>query len=363
MENSKKSWLSLGAIGIFLLGKLKWLLVILKLAKLGSFLSIFISLGAYAFVYGWKFAVALVYLLYVHEMGHLLAAKKKGIKTSNAIFIPFVGALISLKEEPKNANDEAYLAFAGPLLGTLAFLPAIPLFFLTESPFWLLVINLGSMINLFNLMPVHPLDGGRIVGVISTKLWIVGIIGMTVYMFFHPNVILILFLLLGISKWWGECRNEITRSKRASVIEINRFGLQQLEHYLSVPEDEKIHLTNIWRFELDGLTAKLNHSKKWYIPFKDDGKLIEKHLIELKSKVYIMLLDGGMLQNDEAYEQTLSSFRSEIKEHDQKMKIEKVYYVSSNKTKLKWFCLYIGLAIFLMVAMMYFGDLLGQKTV
>ena len=156
-SKSNKGWLSLGAIGLFFLGKMKWLFALLKIAKVGSLISIFVSLGAYALVYGWKFALALVYLIYIHEMGHLLAAKRKGIKTSNAIFIPFVGALIALKEEPKNANQEAYLAFGGPLLGTLAFLPAIPLFMMTENPFWLLVITLGAMINLFNLMPVHPL--------------------------------------------------------------------------------------------------------------------------------------------------------------------------------------------------------------
>lgn len=111
MKESKlnKGWLSLGAIGLFFLGKMKWLFALLKIAKVGSLISIFVSLGAYALVYGWKFAVALVYLIYIHEMGHLLAAKRKGIKTSNAIFIPFVGALIALKEEPKNANHKLIL--------------------------------------------------------------------------------------------------------------------------------------------------------------------------------------------------------------------------------------------------------------
>lgn len=233
---------------VVFLGKIKWLLALLKVAKVGSLLSIFVSLGAYALVYGWKFAAALVYLIYIHEMGHLLAAKRKGIKTSSAIFIPFVGALIALKEEPKNANQEAYLAFGGPLLGTVAFLPAIPLFLVTENPFWLLVITLGAMINLFNLMPVHPLDGGRIVGVISAKLWVVGIIGMVVYMFFRPNPLLILFFILGISKWWNEFRSEITINQRDSVIESNQFGMEQLEEFAAATEEEKFasSIFGIW---------------------------------------------------------------------------------------------------------------------
>lgn len=367
---SNKGWLSLGAIGLFFLGKMKWLFALLKIAKVGSLISIFISLGAYALVYGWKFAVALIYLIYIHEMGHLLAAKRKGIKTSNAIFIPFVGALISLKEEPKNANQEAYLAFGGPLLGTLAFLPAIPLFMMTENPFWLLVITLGAMINLFNLMPVHPLDGGRIVGVISTKIWVLGIIGMVVYMFFHPNPFLILFLLLGITKWWKEFRSEITRNQRDSVIEFNQFGLEQLEEYAGATEEEKIRLFNIWNVELNQLSQKLNKTKTWHIPLLEDNKLKERQLNELKENIYKSLVDAANsneyqygptdFENIGTYERTVATFFKEVQEQTEIRDKEQFYYSSSLKTKIIWFSLYIGLAIFLMLTSFYAGDLMEQ---
>lgn len=367
---SNKGWLSLGAIGLFFLGKMKWLFALLKIAKVGSLISIFISLGAYALVYGWKFAVALIYLIYIHEMGHLLAAKRKGIKTSNAIFIPFVGALISLKEEPKNANQEAYLAFGGPLLGTLAFLPAIPLFIMTENPFWLLVITLGAMINLFNLMPVHPLDGGRIVGVISTKIWVLGIIGMVVYMFFHPNPFLILFLLLGITKWWKEFRSEITRNQRDSVIEFNQFGLEQLEEYAGATEEEKIRLFNIWNVELNQLSQKLNKTKTWHIPLLEDNKLKESQVNELKENIYKSLVDAANsneyqygptdFENIGTYERTVATFFKEVQEQTEIRDKEQSYYSSSLKTKIIWFSLYIGLAIFLMLTSFYAGDLMEQ---
>ncbi|MBK5502313.1 site-2 protease family protein [Peribacillus sp. TH14] len=369
-SKSNKGWLSLGAIGLFFLGKMKWLFALLKIAKVGSLISIFVSLGAYALVYGWKFAVALVYLIYIHEMGHLLAAKRKGIKTSNAIFIPFVGALIALKEEPKNANQEAYLAFGGPLLGTLAFLPAIPLFMMTENPFWLLVITLGAMINLFNLMPVHPLDGGRIVGVISTKLWVLGIIGMVVYLFFHPNPFLILFLLLGISKWWKEFRSEITRNQRDSVIEFNQFGLEQLEEYAGATEEEKIRLFNIWNVELNQLSQKLNKTKTWHIPLLEDNKLKERQLNELKENIYNSLVDAANsneyqygptdFENIGTYERIVATFFKEVQEQTEIRDKEKSYYSSSLKTKVIWFSLYIGLAIFLMITSLYAGDLMEQ---
>ncbi|MEY9866748.1 Zn-dependent protease [Peribacillus sp. B2I2] len=367
---SNKGWLSLGAIGLFFLGKMKWLFALLKIAKVGSLISIFISLGAYALVYGWKFAVALIYLIYIHEMGHLLAAKRKGIKTSNAIFIPFVGALISLKEEPKNANQEAYLAFGGPLLGTLAFLPAIPLFIMTENPFWLLVITLGAMINLFNLMPVHPLDGGRIVGVISTKIWVLGIIGMVVYMFFHPNPFLILFLLLGITKWWKEFRSEITRNQRDSVIEFNQFGLEQLEEYAGATEEEKIRLFNIWNVELNQLSQKLNKTKTWHIPLLEDNKLKVRQVNELKENIYKSLVDAANsneyqygptdFENIGTYERTVATFFKEVQEQTEIRDKEQSYYSSSLKTKIIWFSLYIGLAIFLMLTSLYAGDLMEQ---
>ncbi|MFF2291128.1 site-2 protease family protein [Peribacillus butanolivorans] len=369
-SKSNKGWLSLGAIGLFFLGKMKWLFALLKIAKVGSLISIFVSLGAYALVYGWKFAVALVYLIYIHEMGHLLAAKRKGIKTSNAIFIPFVGALIALKEEPKNANQEAYLAFGGPLLGTLAFLPAIPLFMMTENPFWLLVITLGAMINLFNLMPVHPLDGGRIVGVISTKIWVLGIIGMVVYMFFHPNPFLILFLLLGITKWWKEFRSEITRNQRDSVIEFNQFGLEQLEEYAGATEEEKIRLFNIWNVELNQLSQKLNKTKTWHIPLLEDNKLKERQLNELKENIYTSLVDAANsneyqygptdFENIGTYERIVARFYKEVQEQTELRDKEKSYYSSSLKTKVIWFSLYIGLAIFLMITSLYAGDLMEQ---
>ncbi|MEJ9231923.1 site-2 protease family protein [Peribacillus butanolivorans] len=369
-SKSNKGWLSLGAIGLFFLGKMKWLFALLKIAKVGSLISIFVSLGAYALVYGWKFAVALVYLIYIHEMGHLLAAKRKGIKTSNAIFIPFVGALIALKEEPKNAKQEAYLAFGGPLLGTLAFLPAIPLFMMTENPFWLLVITLGAMINLFNLMPVHPLDGGRIVGVISTKLWVLGIIGMIVYLFLHPNPFLILFLLLGITKWWKEFRSEITRNQRDSVIEFNQFGLKQLEEYAGATEEEKIRLFNIWNVELNQLSQKLNKTKDWHIPLLEDNKLKERQLNELKENIYKSLVDAANsnefqygptdFENIGTYERTVATFFKEVQEQTEIRDKEQAYYSSSLKTKIIWFSLYIGLAIFLMLTSRYYGDLMEQ---
>ncbi|HBI04710.1 MAG TPA: site-2 protease family protein, partial [Paenibacillaceae bacterium] len=116
----KKHWGKITALLLLVFGKLKWVLALFKLGKFATLATMFVSVWVYALFYGWKFAVALVYLLFVHEMGHLMAAKKKGIKTSPAIFIPFLGALIGMKEKPKDAQTEAFVAYGGPLFGFLS---------------------------------------------------------------------------------------------------------------------------------------------------------------------------------------------------------------------------------------------------
>lgn len=354
MKKKKKSWIGLGVIGSFLLSKLKLLLVVLKVAKLGSLLSVLISLGAYAMVYGWKFAAALVYLIYIHETGHLLAAKKKGIKTSAAIFIPFVGALISLKEQPKNANDEAFLAYWGPLVGTIGFLPAFPLYFVTHSPFWLLVISLGAMINLFNLIPLHPMDGGRIAGVISTKFWLLGIAGMGIYLWFRPSAILFIFLLLGIIKGWSEFRKELTRKKREKVIEVYRDGVRKIEQYYT-SEENRIFLLNRWKWELEEIKRELRVSKKRYLPFKDDEQWINKQSLLFKAEVYQQLLSQSESSEATPYFEIRKSFQKEIKMQEDQLQFENTYYAVDAKTKGKWSLLYAGLAVFLMIATFYTG--------
>ncbi|BBI31362.1 site-2 protease family protein [Cohnella abietis] len=206
MNNSRGRSMLMG-IGVFLLAKFKWALAMLKWTKFGgTFISMIVSLGAYAALYGWKFGVALVYLLFVHEMGHVIAAKRKGIPTSPAFFIPFLGAMISLKERPKDAATEAYMAYGGPLAGLISFLPAVVLYQYTEEPFWAMVIFMGAMINLFNLLPVSPLDGGRIVSVLSTKIWFVGLLLLGVFVAVSPSPILFLIIIMGLFSWWNRAK-------------------------------------------------------------------------------------------------------------------------------------------------------------
>lgn len=167
----------LGALGAFLLSKGKAIFAFLKFGKFGgTILSMFISIWAYVLIYPLGFAIGFVLLLLVHELGHVIAAKQKGLPTSAPTFIPFIGALINLKRHPRDAQTEAYVAFGGPFWGTLG---ALIVFFVArglQSDWLLHLAYVGFFLNLINLLPIHPLDGGRIVTAISRWFWIVGLI-------------------------------------------------------------------------------------------------------------------------------------------------------------------------------------------
>jgi len=159
-------------------------------------LSIILSIGAYAMLYGSQFAVGFVGLILIHEMGHYLAAKQKGLNVGLPTFIPFVGAWIELKEQPLNAEVEAYVAYAGPFVGTLA---AFALYYwghTIHSGLLLALAQAGFIINLFNLIPLHPLDGGRITAVLSPRLWLLGAPILVAIWCYHPSPMLILIAVI-----------------------------------------------------------------------------------------------------------------------------------------------------------------------
>jgi Zn-dependent protease len=158
--------------------------------------SMLLSVVVYSWVFGWRYALGFVLLLYFHEMGHYLAARRRGLNVGAPTFIPFVGAWIALKELPHNVETEAYVGFAGPLAGTAA---ALACYFIardTDSRLMLALAYSGCMLNLFNLIPVSPLDGGRITAIISPKVWLAGVpllIGLFLY---RPSPMLILVAVM-----------------------------------------------------------------------------------------------------------------------------------------------------------------------
>lgn len=170
--------------------------------KMGKLLTtggtMLISMFVYSFVFGWPYAVGFVLLILVHEMGHYIAARQKGLDVGAPTFIPFVGAWINLKQQPMDVHTEAYVGFAGPLVGTVGAIACYWLARVYDSQLLLALAYSGFMINLFNLIPISPLDGGRITAIISPKVWLFGVPLLAALFFYNPSPMLILIAVLAI---------------------------------------------------------------------------------------------------------------------------------------------------------------------
>jgi Zn-dependent protease len=202
-----KRWLGpLIAIGALLLkfgAKLKFLLLLLPKVKLfTTSASMLVSIGAYALIWGWSFAVGFVLLLLVHEMGHVFQLRREGIKASAPLFIPFLGAAVAMKQMPKDAAAEARVGLAGPILGSLGCLIPVALFALTGNELFQALAFVGFFLNLFNLLPVLPLDGGRAMAALTPWMWLVGFAMLVGAAILFPNPIMLIILLFGGLETW-----------------------------------------------------------------------------------------------------------------------------------------------------------------
>jgi Zn-dependent protease len=215
------------AVGLLLV-KFKWiLLALLKVKFIGTALTMLLSVGAYALLFPVWFAVGFVVLIWIHEMGHVLQLEREGIKASAPMFIPFFGAFVAMREMPKNALVEARVGLAGPVLGTLGALGALGIHAFTENPLFLGLAYVGFLINLFNLAPMLPLDGGRAVGAMSPVFWVLGI-ALTVALFFvMPNFIVLLIGILGGAELWR-------RWKMRNTPEGQAYNKIELRHRIMV---------------------------------------------------------------------------------------------------------------------------------
>jgi Zn-dependent protease len=201
---SKKSPLAIGGFVAVLLSQGKLLLGLLKLGKVGgAVISMFITIWAYAYLAPLPFAIGIVLMILIHELGHVFAAKIKGLPVSAPVFIPFLGALITMKKNPTDAATEAFIGIGGPILGTVGGVAAFVLGVFTDSPVIVSVAYAAFYLNLFNLLPIHPLDGGRISTAITRWLWIVGLIGGLVFIFFINNRVnqFIFFVIWAMFAW------------------------------------------------------------------------------------------------------------------------------------------------------------------
>lgn len=201
---------------ILLATKLKAILLLLPKVKfLTTSLSMVVSIAAYALLWGWSFAVGFVVLLLVHEMGHVIQLRREGIKASAPMFIPFLGAVVAAKSLGDDAAAEARVGLAGPVLGTIGTLVPLGIWLATGEEFWQALAYVGFFINLFNLLPVLPLDGGRAMAALSPWVWFLGYAGLIALTIFFTSPILLLILIFGGMESWRRWKNRNTPEARA----------------------------------------------------------------------------------------------------------------------------------------------------
>lgn len=222
----KKGLANLGGLGV-VLG------LVIKFGLFGS--TALLSVIVYAALFGWEFGVGLVILLFVHEMGHAVVMKLKGIPIGGMVFIPMLGAAVFMNRMPKNARSEAEVGIAGPIAGALASL--VCLLVALSSPaapgVWAALAYFGFLMNLFNLVPMVPFDGGRITAAIDRRMWIVGLVMLVaVYVWEWINgagassIFLLLVIVMAVSQLWS-------RSRSAT-------STPEAQAYYAVPLNERI---------------------------------------------------------------------------------------------------------------------------
>ncbi len=216
---------------------LKILLLLLTGAKFGKIAlmagTMLLSVAVYGWLYGWQYGVGFVFMLLIHELGHYIAARRRGLNVGLPTFVPFIGAWVQLKDLPHDAETEAYVGLGGPLLGTLA---AVVTFYVgvhQQSALLIAISYAGFMLNLFNLIPVPPFDGGRITAVLGSKVWLLGIPVLIGLFLLRPSPLLLIIALLAAPQLYAAWREDPNSPEVRAYYEVRggarwRYGLGYL---------------------------------------------------------------------------------------------------------------------------------------
>jgi Zn-dependent protease len=180
--------------------------LLLKLKVLTTGASMLVSIAAYAWIWGFPFAIGFVLLIFVHELGHVLELRRQGVPASAPLFIPFLGAVIGMKELPDDAWKEARVALAGPILGSVGAAACWVAGEVTGSEVLMGLAFVGFLLNLFNLIPIVPLDGGRAAGALHPAIWFLGLLLMVGLVVVNPNPLLLIIVILGGLDLWSRWR-------------------------------------------------------------------------------------------------------------------------------------------------------------
>jgi len=195
--------------------KLKAILLLApKIKLLSTSATMLVSVAAYSLIWGWQFAAGFVLLLLVHEMGHVIQLRREGVPASAPLFVPFLGAVVGMKKMPEDAAAEARVGLAGPVLGSIGCLVPLALYGATGNHLFQALAFTGFFLNLFNLLPVVPLDGGRAMAALSPWMWLVGFAMLLAAAIAFPNPIMLLILVLGGLEAWRRWKTRKTPDGR-----------------------------------------------------------------------------------------------------------------------------------------------------
>jgi Zn-dependent protease len=201
----------LGGIGLVLwkfkflaammLGKVK--LLLLGLTKMKTLLSMLLAFGVYWEVWGWPFALGVVLAIYVHEMGHVAALWRFGFKASAPVFIPGIGAFVRLQQRPANARENSRIGLAGPIWGLAATIAFYLAHLATGRNILAAIAQFSAWVNLFNLIPIWQLDGGRGFSSLSRNERWLGVLAIGLMYFLTGESLLILLLICAVMQALG----------------------------------------------------------------------------------------------------------------------------------------------------------------
>jgi Zn-dependent protease len=203
LDMLKKLAAPMVALG-FLIVKFGGFLLKFKVVTTGA--SMLVSVAAYAWLWGLPFATGFVVLIFVHELGHVIELRRQGVPASAPLFIPFLGAVIGMKELPEDAWKEARVALAGPILGSVGAAAFWIAGEVMDSELLVALAFIGFLINLFNLIPIVPLDGGRAAAALHPAVWFLGLLMMVGLVVVAPNPLLVIIVIVGALDLWERWR-------------------------------------------------------------------------------------------------------------------------------------------------------------
>ncbi|MFC3772830.1 site-2 protease family protein [Paenibacillus sp. GCM10012303] len=341
----RNGWWLLGAAGLFILSKGKTLLALFKFSKFGTaIISMLVTVWAYTIVFPFQVAAGLVGMILIHEMGHVAAAKRKGLPVSAPFFIPFLGAMIMLKRNPRDAVTEAYIAYGGPLIGTLGATAAYVIGWLgiqagggTGWYVWIVIAKIGFILNLFNLLPMQPMDGGRIASALSRWLWIVGLVGGALLIFYLNAWILAIFWVLFAYDLYKKYIKRVKTSPVQYTVRWETPLVPLLEAGYFIPGEEH-------RRELPFSTSSTIENGVQQLHVKWEGLGLE-HTADLQGQSQIRKVEVVRVikKTDEEEESKLVIFlqvQGDTHEND-------TYYEVPPTTRLRYGIAYFGLIAFL----------------